>query len=206
MTRAKPEARDAIRWAALKKGDINALSDLYHQSYQMLYEYGMRLHPDKVLVQDSIQDLFIKLWLNRDTLSAVKRLKPYLLVALRGTVFNKLKPLRVSKTIPLKEKEHDFQMVFSAETETIKDEQALQQTRSLQHALNQLTPRQKEIIYLRYFEELEYPEIAGIMDLSVKGAYKLLSRALDSLRTVMNLPLLVLLNMLMELKGSVMAR
>jgi len=60
------------------------------------------------------------------------------------------------------------------------------QTQKLIDALNQLTPRQKEVIYLRYFEELDYEEIATIMDITIKATYKLRARGLDILRQIMN--------------------
>jgi RNA polymerase sigma factor (sigma-70 family) len=52
--------------------------------------------------------------------------------------------------------------------------------------MNSLSARQKEVIYLRYFEELSYDEIASIMHISVKATYKLSARALDSLRQILN--------------------
>ena len=67
-------------------------------------------------------------------------------------------------------------------------------------ALNQLSPRQKEVLYLRYFEELEYNEIAGMMDISVKGVYKLNSRALETLRGILDMPNSGIISMLLLLR------
>jgi RNA polymerase sigma factor (sigma-70 family) len=77
-------------------------------------------------------------------------------------------------------------MVFSVESEFIKKENQSVQTQKLIEALNQLTARQKEVIYLRYFEEMEYEEIAGIMNITVKATYKLTARGLDALRQILD--------------------
>ena len=81
--------------------------------------------------------------------------------------------------------DHPFEMVFSVESEFIKKETHSSQAQQLLQALNQLTPRQKEVIFLRYFEELEYEEIAAIMDITVKATYKLTARGLEALRQIL---------------------
>jgi RNA polymerase sigma factor (sigma-70 family) len=63
--------------------------------------------------------------------------------------------------------------------------------------MDQLTPRQREVIYLRFFEELSYEEIAGMLDISVKGAYKLSYRALDALKELLKISKKDLLLLLM---------
>lgn len=54
--------------------------------------------------------------------------------------------------------------------------------KKLQQNINNLPSRQKEIIYLKFEEEMEYPEIAFILNISVESARKLLYRALVTLR------------------------
>ena len=76
-------------------------------------------------------------------------------------------------------------MVFSVESDFVDKEVRSVQTQKILAALNQLTPRQKEVIYLRYFEELDYEEIAVIMKITVKATYKLMARGLEALRQVM---------------------
>lgn len=64
-----------------------------------------------------------------------------------------------------------------------------------------MTTRQREVIHLRFFEELPYDEIAEIMGLSTKDTYKLYYRALESLRKHFGtFGLLVLLHILNELR------
>ena len=191
-------ANDHSLWQSFKKGDRDSFQTLYFNYFDKLYEYGMRIVSDKELVKDAIQDLFLKLWNNKSKLSDISAIRPYLLVSLRTTLYDKFQQ---NRRMPLTEisEDYPFEMVFSAESDFIIRETKSAQTQKLIDALNQLTPRQKEVIYLRYFEELDYDEIAAIMDITVKATYKLASRGLEALRQVMdisNSSLLILLTFL----------
>lgn len=178
---------DALLWQAFQQGDRRAFAAIYRQYFRNLYEYGLRVAEDKSLVKDSIQDLFIKLWSNRLQLSSVRNVKSYLLVSLRSTIFNKTKQSSRAKIIGIKD-QHSFELNFTVESAYLEKEAVSERSRNLLNALNKLTPKQKEIIYLKYFEELEYNEIAAILNISVKATYKLSARAIVALREIMNTP------------------
>ena len=48
--------------------------------------------------------------------------------------------------------------------------------------LDSLTERQREIVYLRYVQEYDYPQIAELLNISIHGCRKLLSKAMQTLR------------------------
>jgi RNA polymerase sigma factor (sigma-70 family) len=172
-------------WQSFKEGDRNSFQTLYFTYFNSLYEYGVRLTSNRELVQDCIHDLFVKLWNNKSNLGNITAVRSYLLVALKTTVYNKLK--QNSRTVATEINDrHPFEMVFSVESDFIKKETRSGQAKKLVEALNQLTARQKEVIYLRYFEEMDYEEIAAIMGITVKATYKLTARGLDTLRQVLN--------------------
>ncbi|RFS19031.1 RNA polymerase sigma factor [Chitinophaga silvatica] len=181
------ESSDIVLWEALQQGQEKAFETIYDRYFERLYEYGMRLCSDEDLVKDAIQALFIKLWTNRQTLSTTVNIRPYLLVALRSTIYNQQRPRRNAVVVGLDQAPEDFLAYFSSESAYIKKEQIQEQQQQLLQALNQLNARQKEMIYLRYFEELDYDVIAEMMNISVKGAYKLSARALQSLRDIMQI-------------------
>lgn len=54
--------------------------------------------------------------------------------------------------------------------------------------LEQLTPRQKEVVMLKYFEELTYPEIAERTSLQIDTIYKILHEAIKKLRIILSPP------------------
>lgn len=164
---------------------------MYEQSYEGLFEYGYRLTRNAALVEDTIQELFIKLWKNKSRLGDVASVKSYLLVAMRGAIYNKLEKDKKSRSEQLEDAY--FDLTFSVESAFIEKETDEIRAQKITEALNQLTSRQKEFIYLRYYAELSYEEIATALNITVKASYKLNSRAIESLKQLIELPILFLL-------------
>src|SRR3954469_24166231 len=90
---------DSIIWQSLKAGDRNSFGQIYQLHFKSLYEYGMRLLNNSDLVKDYIHDLFVKIWLNKSNLGEVKNVKSYLLISLRGAIYNKSKNNTLSVSI-----------------------------------------------------------------------------------------------------------
>ena len=185
-------------WSALLTGSRTALKEIYLEYHQSLFQYGMRMLSDEEATRDCLQNPFVKIWTNHKRLAYTDNTKYYLMSALRNEIIN----------FRNKEQRHEhtslgediFVLDFSVESAYIKKEENKEQTQKLADAMNQLTARQKEIIYLRYFEELDYDQIADMMDITVKGAYKLSARALDALKEIMKVDKIVLLGMLVSVK------
>ncbi|MEO6681380.1 MAG: sigma factor, partial [Ginsengibacter sp.] len=78
-------------WQAFQQGDRKSFSKIYHRYFNNLYEYGTRITDDRNIVKDCIHDLFIKLWANKQNLGNVANIKSYLIVSLRGTIYNQIK-------------------------------------------------------------------------------------------------------------------
>ena len=191
----KEQSADIALWKSFKEGHKDAFQQLYHQHFNSLYEYGCRLSTDIELVRDAIHDLFLKIWNNRLSLGNVAAVRSYLLVSLRGVIYNQLRR-GARMAMGAEEEESPFQLVFSVESEYIRKETVSLQTRQLLDAMNQLSPRQKEVIWLRYMEELDYDEVAAIMGITVKATYKLSARGLDTLRELMNITPAILILLL----------
>ncbi|SMC62292.1 MULTISPECIES: RNA polymerase sigma factor [Pedobacter] len=184
----KKDTEDSIIWDNIIGGDQKSYQKIYNKFFDMLYEYGMRINYDEELVKECIQNLFIKLWVNRHTIHSISNFKPYLLVSLRSAIYNSIRDQKRDRIISLTG-EYTFQLEFSAESAYIKKEIDKEQAAKILNALNKLSTRQKEIIFLRYFEELDYKEISQIMNISIKGGYKLTARALDALRDILHVSL-----------------
>lgn len=183
---------DAELWVSFKQGDKDSFEAIYHNYFNNLYEYGSRLVDDRDLVKDSIHDLFVKLWSNKLTIGEVKNVKTYLIVSLRHLIYNRGAAANKNRLIEVDDNYH-FEMSWSAEEKLIEKERLSEQMNKLLAAINDLSARQKEIIYLKYFEELSYDEIAAALDITTKAAYKLSARALDALKEIYQVPKFVLL-------------
>jgi len=191
---------DTSLWQSFLDGNKQSFETIYIRYYKNLYEYGMRRTEQEDLVKDCIQELFIKLWTNRKNIGATDNIKYYLLATLKNHLINAGNTLAQRSTDNLNEADH-FRLDFTPDTEYMRREHDGEQSKKLLEALNQLTGRQKEVIYLRYFEEMSYEDIAQLMDISVKGTYKLLYRALDALKDILGISrkdLLLLLLTILE--------
>ena len=195
---------DTELWSLTKEGDKDSFAAIYHQYFKNLYEYGSRLIDDRDLVKDCIHDLFVKLWANKGNLGDVQNVKTYLIVSLRHLIYNRMAAGKKNRLKEIDENYH-FEMDWSVETKLIEKENLSEQSKKLLSAMDALSARQKEIIYLKYFEDLSYDEIADVLGITTKAAYKLLYRALDALKDIFNVPKMVLLSMLSFCKADLLS-
>lgn len=176
-----PEGGDeSVVWHDLINGDKKALAHFYTKYFDKLYNYGSRISRDPVVVEDSIQDLFMTLWnlragLNRE----VKNIKQYLYTCLRRNILLKLKNRH--QTIEISEVA-EFDLELSHKSHYLNTQMNAELRKKLTDMMSTLTPKQKEAIFLIYFDELSYEEVASIMSLKIKTIYNLVHQAIARLK------------------------
>jgi RNA polymerase sigma factor (sigma-70 family) len=178
-------------WRSFVSGNNQSLETLYRRYFDELYNYGIKWLNNPSLTQDSIQDLFVKLMRNRANLTVPDSVKYYLLRSFRSIVLDKLK---VKDRIQLMDdpKESLFQVELCPEEQMIGHQEDNILRKQLTEAIKQLTPRQREAIFLKYEEGLSYPEIAEMLSLSQKATYKLVARAIQALRAATDASMLIM--------------
>lgn len=187
----------AAYWEAFRHGDAAALAALFEAYYDALYAYGTKLAADGELVKDCVQNLFQRLWQRRGHLRAVAVPKAYLFKALRRHLGDELATQRRHRYLFLAPADV-FEVTYSPEELLIaRQVDAAQQARLLA-ALNQLSKRQREAIYLKFFDGFSYDRIAEVMALNPQSVRNLVFDALKALRRV----LLVLAALLGVLGGG----
>lgn len=181
-------------WENFKAGDQSALSYVYFQYFHSMFQYGIRFKDDPEFIKDCIQDVFFKLIQAREKLSMTENIRFYLFRALKNAIYkeiDKRKKIEFVNFVPLK-----FDAPFALEEEIAEKENASKNEKALQKAFNELSDRQREIIYLRFECGMEYNQICDIMQLKHDSARKLLFRAIKSLREIIDdqlkLPILLL--------------
>ena len=179
-------------WQLFLNGDKKALSEIFLTYHDDLFRYGKKIAGNYHIVEDCIQDLFVKLWNNRKNLRPIQIIKPYLLRSLRNHVIDSLESLKDYKITEDGSAELN-QITYSHEDFLINNEVDEETRQKIIHALNQLKPNQKEIIYLRYFEDVDFEEIAKIMNMSVPSARNLLSKCMKVLRDIIIPELFILM-------------
>jgi RNA polymerase sigma factor (sigma-70 family) len=173
-------------WSLFLQGDKHAFSEIFLACYDDLYRYGIKLSRDPETVNDCIQNLFLKLWKNRNNLKPVRDIKPYLFRSLRNHIIDILELKR--QTLPIDQDIEELLIIeFTAEDFLISHQVEKETQEKVIQLLNRLTPRQRHAIYLRYFEELEFETIAQIMDMQLQSVRNLISRGLLVMRDLMKI-------------------
>ena len=72
----------------LRKGDQSALKYLFDVYYRDLVIYAMKIVVNRGVAEETVQDLFIRLWKNRNRLNLQKSLHAYLVTAVRNRSVN----------------------------------------------------------------------------------------------------------------------
>ena len=173
-------------WLSFKEGDDRAVSYIYSEYFPVLYRYGLKFSVDISLVEDTIQDLFADLIKNRETLGDTDNILFYLLKSFRRKLLRKMnKENRYDLTGEMTD-DYPFEVVWSVEHELIIEEESDHRSSLLLKALEELTPRQKEAVYLRFTKELDYMVISEIMSISVEACRNLISKAISNMRKWIN--------------------
>ncbi len=169
-------------WQACKKGDKKAYAFIYRMYYSRLYVYGCRFTRQHNLVEDCIQDIFTNFWVGREKFADVHTFQSYLFVSFRNNLLRNIGQQIKFVTKIYSEDTHNFELEISAEKVRIDTEKMYEQKVRLNDVLNKLTDRQKEIIFLKFYANLPYEEIADMLGISIKATYKLFARAISELR------------------------
>lgn len=194
---------DRIKWNHFRKGDDNALSGIYAEYAGSLYLYGQKLTGNRAIIEDALHDLFIDLIRNRRGIGETDNIQFYLLKAFRRKLIRLLK--RESRYGDDQLRETLFDIRYSVEQEMISEESQNQTARYLSEAIEKLSPRQKEAIYLKFQKELDYHEIADILGMGIEASRNLIYRAVKSLKEALQTtgPGSVLLIILKKIKSCI---
>ena len=169
-----------IKWKLFLEGDDQAYSWIYTHYIQVLYNYGLQITPDSEIVKDCIQDVFVKIYKAKKKLTVPQNPKVNLMIALKNNIYNTFNQERLQKN-------YAFSLYQTEEQLTVKNEFIDQEARheemnNIKRMMKILTPRQREVIYYRFIEELSYDDICQIMGLNYQSAYNLLQRSLQKIR------------------------
>lgn len=165
-------------WLSFKQGNEDAFNELIERYYPAMLNYGLRFRKDRELVKDCIQDLFLELWKNRNSVGDVRMPKSYLLISLRRKLLREVGRIRWLKEAPEISDDYDFEVQFAIETYLINTEIQHEDLKKLKKSLAQLTKRQREAVYLRFYQELSYEDIADTMGINRHSAVNLVYEAI----------------------------
>lgn len=173
-------------WQKIREGDKDALFVLYDDMYFHLVRYGLTVHADSDLVKDCVSQLFLKLWDRHEGLNEVGNVQSYLFTSLRRLIQDHLSAQsRVSSSMRNIQEEEGEEVSY--EEIIIAREKEEEFRTNLSNALKALSPKQIELIRLKFFENLSYKEIALLSSQSVKTSYNTIYDAIKALRLMLKM-------------------
>ncbi|MEQ9441695.1 MAG: sigma-70 family RNA polymerase sigma factor [Cyclobacteriaceae bacterium] len=170
---------DTKTWDAFREGNQAAFEYIYQVYFQTLYNYGKKFSKDDALIGDTLQQLFTELWQKRKKLGATDQIKNYLYKSFRRALLRnqKKQDKNASEGSAL-----SFGISLSYEAQVIQQQHDREQMEALQQAISQLTEKQREVIYFKFYDGLSYAEISEIMEISSAQVYDFMYKALGALR------------------------
>lgn len=163
----------------LQKGDLSALELLYQKFHPELYFYALKITANTALAEDAVQDTFVAIWNHRSQMGEVRSLRYYLIRSIRHRCLKLIKNKNRFRVLAAVD-----DVDISIEPEELRLTDYSQEVKSkVAQAIQQLSPRQREIIYLKFYENLDYREIADLLSLNYQSVINYVHRAIIKLRT-----------------------
>jgi RNA polymerase sigma-70 factor (ECF subfamily) len=151
--------------------------------YNELFRYGIKFTANADTTRGCLNQFFIDIWDNREKLEKADNPKAYLFVAYKRWLLNWLQSQRKNSLLYLSESLENNLGEKSYEdylVESIRNEELAQ---ALRNAIEELPPRQKQLLQLRFYEHLSYEEISQKTLLSTRTVYNKLHEAIKKLRS-----------------------
>lgn len=184
--------KETLLWKALRTGNLDAFTDVYKAYYQFLFSYAIRLCGNKDLSKDCIHELFLELWRDRTRLPEVQHIGAYLRTILQRKLTREIR--KNSSAFPgsdYEEREGDaFQCSYEDLMVQLQSKEEMKE--KVRRALIRLSPRQLEIIRMKFFEDKTYDEIAAATSVAPRTIYNQVYTALKTLRDHLRLLLFFL--------------
>jgi RNA polymerase sigma factor (sigma-70 family) len=166
-------------WTDFKNGDHQAYEFMFKKYYNLLLSYGLKINRNTEETKDCIQQLFAGLWESRQRLGSNNSIRSYLSASLRRIILRRIKDK--FQYVNIEDINPGFHTDISAELKYIKSQREIEQVTLLSNLIQGLPDRQKEALYLKYYGDYSFGEIAETMGITTRGVYKLLYKAFDHL-------------------------
>jgi len=174
---------DSQLWQQMKNGSELALGKLIKKYFNLLQNYGYKFIRNEDFVKDCVQEVFVEIWSRRQNISQPDSIRAYLLSSVRKRILRESVRQKINGDDEIINIENDLKFAeFSPELVMIEQENTQETIQKVTILLNSLPKRQREVIYLRFYQNLERDEIAQIMGVNAQSVSNLLQAAFKTIR------------------------
>ena len=182
------ECSDEQLMALLCEGNTNALALLVERYQNDIFRFCIHYLRDLEAARDAAQDIFLKVFAAKDKFDTSRSFRPWLLRIARNLCFNLLKR---SQIVPMEsldamqEKEGGSRQYWKAQTSAhpLEGILASERRRVLLRIVDTMPEDMREVIVLKYFEQMSSKEIADVLEITEGAARTRIHRAIAWLRT-----------------------
>lgn len=179
------------------EGDEKAFSFFYRYFINDLYAYGRSLGVEEIYVMDAVQDIFLKVFFEKPRLKSVEHFKYFLFKSLKNRLYDLFKSKSFSKTAGIGGEVLNFSIKTTVLDDMIEEEDRTIIQQKIEKLLSVLSSLQKEALYLRYMQDLDYAEISEMMGKTEVSVRKLVSQAISKIRKENKvLPMIIFIQLL----------
>lgn len=157
-------------------GDERAFCALFDQYHRLLATHIMRITRSQELTEEIVQDVFLKIWMSRETLSEIHDLRAYLYTVSKNHALNGLKKAAKERVIL-----NDKDLEFAEKSFSVSEPEEPDHYDLIDEAIDRLPPRQQKVYLLSRHERKKYSEIADMLGLSRETVKKYLQLATESI-------------------------
>jgi RNA polymerase sigma factor (sigma-70 family) len=172
--------------AAFQAGDVSAFSTLYDMHVNVLLNYGSKLTSDRELLKDCVHDVFVKLYVKRDELDVINNFRSYLFISLKNRIYDEFRKRVYISDTELEDAAPAMEAVEDTEVSYLTKEKEQMENLMVEKLLLQLSPRQREVLTLYYWDEKNYEDICKIMNMNYQSVRNLMHRSITKLRSLVN--------------------
>jgi len=158
------------------RGDESAFEQLFNIYHQHLSNYVLRITESREMTEEIVLDVFLKIWLNRESLFEVNNFKSYLFAASKNHTLNAIKKLIKERAVEKELEEGIVSIPPHIDSETHNPQHIL-----FDEAVDQLPSQQKKVYLMSRHERMKYAEIAQETGISKETVKKYLQLATASI-------------------------
>lgn len=162
----------------VKQENKEAFAAIYHRYWKEMLDAAYKRVKSTDHATEMVQQLFVTLWLKRDTISITSSLRSYLHTALRNKILNEIRSGVVQTNYQL----HLLSAPPSFQADAAADLQFKELQQQIDKAYALLPEKCREVFLLSRQQQLSYRHIAEQLGISVNTVEKHMAKALKILR------------------------
>ena len=161
----------------MKAGDRESFNQVFRRYYSPMVRFCIRYVADSDIASEIVQDLFVKLWSNREKISFNTSFESYMLTSVRNSAITYINKERAHNEAHLR--------VFSEESDNTDPSETLQSNNleeSYRQILKDMPDKRREVFLASRYDGLKYAEIAEKLGISQKTVEAQMTAAIKQLK------------------------